>query len=160
MNKNDCYYPIKGTNDCGDNSDEQHCWSRMPRRLMTAAVIGVTVCMTLFIIVLACSCKLFHLRIIERRTSFYLLNSRLHFERRQQIHRSLSPIESNDIRRMAPPSYNQTVGLIDETDEQLTIVMENVRSTHLSEIMTSAPIDARFARYVHRTMSNNDSKYE
>ena len=32
-----------GTDDCGDHSDEVNCPSRVPRRIVTAAVIGATI---------------------------------------------------------------------------------------------------------------------
>ena len=109
----------------------------MPRRIVTAAVIGATVCSTLFIIALGCTCKLFHLRSAERRAASRLLNPQRYIEeRRQQMQREQqrranrhhrhststpsteSPsVVSSETRRIAPPSYNQTMGLIDENEE-------------------------------------------
>ncbi|CAF4080046.1 unnamed protein product [Adineta steineri] len=159
-----------GTDDCGDHSDEMNCPSRVPRRIVTAAVIGATVCSTLFIIALGCTCKLFHLRSAERRATSRLLNPQRYIERRrQQIQReqqrrlnrqnrhrvstttaaaaaeaSITPdnssVISNETRRIAPPSYNQTMGLMDENEERQAALAEHLRLAGLSNYITLPPI--------------------
>ena len=149
-----------GTDDCGDHSDEMNCPSRMPRRIVTAAVIGATVCSTLFIIALGCTCKLFHLRSAERRAASRLLNpQRFIEERRQQMQReqqrrtnrhhrhstSTPPTEnlstiSNETRRIAPPSYNQTMGLIDENEERQAALTEHLRLAGLANYIALPPL--------------------
>lgn len=132
----------------------------MPRRIVTAAVIGATVCSTLFIIALGCTCKLFHLRSAERRAASRLLNPQRYIEeRRQQIQRdqqrrtnrhqrhsnptpsteNLSTI-SNETRRIAPPSYNQTMGLIDENEERQAALAEHLRLAGLANYIALPPL--------------------
>ncbi|UJR37610.1 hypothetical protein I4U23_030307 [Adineta vaga] len=151
-----------GTDDCGDHSDETNCPSRVPRRIVTAAVIGATVCSTLFIIALGCTCKLFHLRTSERRATSRLLNPQRYIEqRRQQIQReqqrrsnrhnrhlnseTTSTIEnsleiSNESRRIAPPSYNQTMGLMDENEERQAALAEHLRLAGLANYIALPPL--------------------
>lgn len=147
-----------GTDDCGDRSDEINCPSRVPRRIVTAAVIGATVCSTLFIIALGCTCKLFHLRTAERRAASRLLNPQRYIEeRRQQIQReqqrqlnrqqtavaAVPSVEfstiSNEARRIAPPSYNQTMGLMDENEERQAALAEHLRLAGLANYVTLPP---------------------
>ncbi len=158
---------LLGTDDCGDHSDEMNCPSRVPRRIVTAAVIGATVCSTLFIIALGCTCKLFHLRSAERRAASRLLNPQRYIEqRREQIQREqqrrwnrrnrhhtstttptppplLPPdnlsIISNEARRIAPPSYNQTMGLMDENEERHAALAEHLRLAGLANYITVPP---------------------
>ena len=123
-------------------------------------MIGATVCSTLFIIALGCTCKLFHLRSAERRAASRLLNPQRYIEqRRQQIQReqqrrlnrqnrhrtstatppdSLSVI-SNETRRIAPPSYNQTMGLMDENEERHAALAEHLRLAGLANYITLPP---------------------
>lgn len=149
-----------GTDDCGDHSDEMNCPSRMPRRIVTAAVIGATVCSTLFIIALGCTCKLFHLRSAERRAASRLLNPQRYIEeRRQQMQREQqrranrhhrhststpstdSPsVVSSEARRIAPPSYNQTMGLIDENEERQAALTEHLRLAGLANYIALPPL--------------------
>jgi len=148
-----------GTDDCGDHSDEINCPSRVPRRIVTAAVIGATVCSTLFIIALGCTCKLFHLRSAERRAASRLLNPQRYIEqRRQQIQREQQrrlnrqnrqhtsttsdnvSVISNETRRIAPPSYNQTMGLMDENEERQAALAEHLRLAGLANYITLPPI--------------------
>ena len=146
---------IVGTDDCGDHSDEINCPSRVPRRIVTAAVIGATVCSTLFIIALGCTCKLFHLRTAERRAASRLLNPQRYIEqRRQQLQQeqqrrvtrqnrregstTIDPAcaVSGDSRRIAPPSYNQTMGLMDENEERHAALAEHLRLAGLANYIT------------------------
>ncbi|CAF3731038.1 unnamed protein product [Rotaria sordida] len=140
-----------GTDDCGDHSDEIKCPVRIPRRIVTAAVIGATVCSTLFIIALGCTCKLFHLRTAERRATSRLLNPQRFIEqRRQEIQReqerrlnrqnistsTTTTDISNETRRIAPPSYNQTMGLMDENEERQAALAEHLRLAGLANYIT------------------------
>lgn len=53
--------------DCGDGSDEESCPVVVPTRVITAAVIGSLICGLLLVIALGCTCKLYSLRMFERR---------------------------------------------------------------------------------------------
>ncbi|KAF5915220.1 hypothetical protein HPG69_011683 [Diceros bicornis minor] len=53
--------------DCGDGSDEENCPVIVPTRVITAAVIGSLICGLLLVIALGCTCKLYSLRMFERR---------------------------------------------------------------------------------------------
>lgn len=53
--------------DCGDGSDEDSCPLVVPTRVITAAVIGSLICGLLLVIALGCTCKLYSLRMFERR---------------------------------------------------------------------------------------------
>lgn len=53
--------------DCGDGSDEESCPVIVPTRVITAAVIGSLICGLLLVIALGCTCKLYSLRMFERR---------------------------------------------------------------------------------------------
>ncbi|CAF0820717.1 unnamed protein product [Adineta ricciae] len=151
-----------GTDDCGDNSDETNCPSRIPRRVVTAAVIGATICSTLFIIALACTCKLFHLRSAERRASYRLLNPQRYIEqRREELQRQTSThhsanddssLSADESRRLAPPSYNQTMGFSDDNEERQAFLAEHLRMAGLANfIPTPATISSsRSSRYRSR----------
>ena len=152
-------FAILGTDDCGDHSDEINCPSRVPRRIVTAAVIGATVCSTLFIIALGCTCKLFHLRTAERRAASRLLNPQRYIEqRRQQLQHeqqrrltrqnrreastTIDPTcaaMASESRRIAPPSYNQTMGLMDENEERHAALAEHLRLAGLANYITLPP---------------------
>ena len=54
--------------DCGDGSDEENCPVIVPTRVITAAVIGSLICGLLLVIALGCTCKLYSLRMFERRS--------------------------------------------------------------------------------------------
>ncbi|UJR08609.1 hypothetical protein I4U23_012868 [Adineta vaga] len=151
-----------GTDDCGDNSDETNCPSRIPRRVVTAAVIGATICSTLFIIALACTCKLFHLRSAEQRASYRLLNPQRYIEqRREELQRHSSrhqsssddlPLITDEPRRVAPPSYNQTMGFSDDNEERQAFLAEHLRMAGLANFIPSsiANSSARTSRYRNR----------
>ena len=130
-----------GTDDCGDNSDEVHCPSHIPRRVITAIIIGATICCTLFLIVLGCTCKLFHLRTTGQRTSRRLLISR---EQRN----------SDDSQRVAPPSYSQTMGFTDNNDERHAILAEQLRLAGLANF-----IPLRTRGHHHRRIQHQGKKW-
>ncbi len=137
-----------GADDCGDNSDEINCPTRIPRRIMAAAVIGATTCCTLFIIALGCTCKLFHLRSAERRASSRLLNPQRYIEqrreerqRRSSNHQQTSTTDENSsdqTRRIAPPSYNQTMGFSDDNEERQAFLAEHLRLAGLANFIPSS----------------------
>ncbi|KAF3833403.1 hypothetical protein F7725_024607 [Dissostichus mawsoni] len=103
--------------DCGDGSDEESCPVIVPTRVITAAVIGSLICGLLLVIALGCTCKLYSLRMFERR------------------------VEAELLRREAPPSYGQLIaqGLIPPVEDfpvcsgnQVLISAYDVRLTVLS----------------------------
>ncbi|KAK9403099.1 low-density lipoprotein receptor-related protein 12 [Crotalus adamanteus] len=105
--------------DCGDGSDEENCPVIVPTRVITAAVIGSLICGLLLVIALGCTCKLYSLRMFERRS----------FETQ------LSRVEAELLRREAPPSYGQLIaqGLIPPVEDfpvcspNQASVLENLR---------------------------------
>ncbi|CAF1166852.1 unnamed protein product [Rotaria magnacalcarata] len=164
-----------GTDDCGDFSDEVNCPSRLPRRIVTAAVIGATVCATLFIIALGCTCKLFHLRTAERCATSRLLNPQRYIEQRRQeiqreqerrLHRhsrlqtSIASTDNaallaNEARRIAPPSYNQTMGLVDENEERQAALAEHLRLAGLANYITLPPVHSSSSSRTSRSISRH-----
>ncbi|CAF0779887.1 unnamed protein product [Adineta steineri] len=150
------FFRYLGTDDCGDNSDEKNCPARIPRRIMTAAVIGATICSTLFIIALGCTCKLFHLRSAERRASYRLLNPQRYIEqRREELQRSSNDdttIIANETRRIAPPSYNQTMGFSDDNEERQAFLAEHLRLAGLANFIPvpSISLNSRTSRHRNR----------
>ncbi|XP_051926079.1 low-density lipoprotein receptor-related protein 12 [Hippocampus zosterae] len=105
--------------DCGDGSDEENCPVVIPTRVITAAMIGSLVCGLLLVIALGCTCKLYSLRMMERRS----------------LEAQLSRVEAELLRRAAPPSYGELIaqGLIPPVDDFPTnsggqaSVLENLR---------------------------------
>ena len=87
----------------------------MPRRLITASVIGGTLCSTLFVLVLGFACKLFHLHSSQRHNPRHL------FE--------------HAARHAAPPSYNRTIGVIDPNEERYVPLIENLRQAGLADLI-------------------------
>ncbi|XP_061086687.1 low-density lipoprotein receptor-related protein 12-like [Conger conger] len=112
--------------DCGDGSDEESCPVVVPTRVITAAVIGSLVCGLLLVIALGCTCKLYSLRMFERRS----------FETQ------LSRVEAELLRREAPPSYGQLIaqGLIPPVEDfpacsaNQASVLENLRIAVRSQL--------------------------
>ncbi|KTG43592.1 hypothetical protein cypCar_00029814 [Cyprinus carpio] len=56
-----------GQEDCLDGSDERDCLASVPRKVITAALIGSLVCGLLLVIALGCAFKLYSLRTREYR---------------------------------------------------------------------------------------------
>lgn len=56
-----------GQDDCLDGSDERDCLAAVPRKVITAALIGSLVCSLLLVIALGCALKLHSLRSREYR---------------------------------------------------------------------------------------------
>ncbi|XP_043921627.1 low-density lipoprotein receptor-related protein 12 [Protopterus annectens] len=112
--------------DCGDGSDEENCPVVVPTRVITAAVIGSLICGLLLVIALGCTCKLYSLRMFERRS----------FETQ------LSRVEAELLRREAPPSYGQLIaqGLIPPVEDfpvcsaNQASVLENLRLAVRSQL--------------------------
>ncbi|CAF0965339.1 unnamed protein product [Rotaria sordida] len=166
-----------GTNDCGDNSDEINCPFRISRRIMTAAVIGGTICLTLFIIALGCTCKLLHLRLIERQTSLNLLNPQQYIQHRREQFQQQSTNNNNDnnnnnnlssssstitdnTRRLAPPSYNQTMGYSNDDEERHALLTEYLRLAGLDNfIPLSFSRSSRHRNRRHRRHHRRHHRY-
>ncbi|XP_061445343.1 low-density lipoprotein receptor-related protein 10 [Rhineura floridana] len=81
-----------GQADCIDASDEADCTYALPRKVVTAAVIGSLVCGLLLVIALGCTCRLYALRSHE----FGILSP-------------MSRMEAQLVQRQAPPSYGQLI---------------------------------------------------
>ncbi|OCT84581.1 low-density lipoprotein receptor-related protein 3 isoform X1 [Xenopus laevis] len=92
-----------GQEDCQDGSDEQNCLVIVPRKVITAALIGSLVCGLLLVIALGCAFKLYSLRSREYRA----------FETQ------MTRLEADFVRREAPPSYGQLIaqGLIPPVED-------------------------------------------
>ncbi|XP_003474549.2 low-density lipoprotein receptor-related protein 10 [Cavia porcellus] len=81
-----------GQPDCADGSDEWECSYALPRKVITAAVIGSLVCGLLLVIALGCTCKLYAIRTQE-----------------YSIFAPLSRMEAEIVQQQAPPSYGQLI---------------------------------------------------
>ncbi|KAB0389380.1 hypothetical protein E2I00_007080, partial [Balaenoptera physalus] len=81
-----------GQPDCADGSDEWDCSYALPRKVITAAVIGSLVCGLLLVIALGCTCKLYAIRTQE-----------------YSIFAPLSRTEAEIVQQQAPPSYGQLI---------------------------------------------------
>ncbi|XP_041664764.1 low-density lipoprotein receptor-related protein 3 [Cheilinus undulatus] len=92
-----------GQEDCLDGSDERDCMAAVPRKVITAALIGSLVCSLLLVIALGCALKLHSLRNREYRA----------FETQ------MTRMEAEFVQREAPPSYGQLIaqGLIPPVED-------------------------------------------
>uniref|UniRef100_A0A8K9XT84 Low density lipoprotein receptor-related protein 3 n=1 Tax=Oncorhynchus mykiss TaxID=8022 RepID=A0A8K9XT84_ONCMY len=92
-----------GQEDCLDGSDERDCLGAVPRKVITAALIGSLVCGLLLVIALGCAFKLYSLRTREYRA----------FETQ------MTRLEAEFVQREAPPSYGQLIaqGLIPPVED-------------------------------------------
>ncbi|XP_055990400.1 low-density lipoprotein receptor-related protein 10 isoform X2 [Sorex fumeus] len=81
-----------GQPDCADGSDEWDCSYALPRKVITAAIIGSLVCSLLLVIALGCTCKLYAIRTQE-----------------YSIFAPLSRMEAEMVQQQAPPSYGQLI---------------------------------------------------
>ncbi|XP_017281395.1 low-density lipoprotein receptor-related protein 3 isoform X2 [Kryptolebias marmoratus] len=92
-----------GQEDCLDGSDERDCLATVPRKVITAALIGSLVCSLLLVIALGCALKLHSLRSREYRA----------FETQ------MTRMEAEFVQREAPPSYGQLIaqGLIPPVED-------------------------------------------
>nr|XP_015809424.2 low-density lipoprotein receptor-related protein 3 isoform X1 [Nothobranchius furzeri] len=92
-----------GQEDCLDGSDERNCLAPVPRKVITAALIGSLVCSLLLVIALGCALKLHSLRNREYRS----------FETQ------MTRMEADFVQREAPPSYGQLIaqGLIPPVED-------------------------------------------
>ncbi|XP_069758036.1 low-density lipoprotein receptor-related protein 3 [Narcine bancroftii] len=92
-----------GQEDCPDGSDEHQCLVAVPRKVITAALIGSLVCGLLLVIALGCAFKLYSLRSREYRA----------------FDTPMTRLEADFVQREAPPSYGQLIaqGLIPPVDD-------------------------------------------
>nr|XP_018916532.1 PREDICTED: low-density lipoprotein receptor-related protein 2-like [Bemisia tabaci] len=94
-----------GIDDCGDESDETTCFRNT---LIAAAVMGVLLCGLLLIIAVACTCRLYSLRLSHAR--FHVSP---HLTSRLRLNQSgtLPPlIDDEFFHREPPPAYSVAIG--------------------------------------------------
>jgi hypothetical protein len=117
--------------------------------------------LTLFIIALGCTCKLFHLRSAERSASTRLLNPQRYItQRREELqqhssnHQQTSTTDENSsdpTRRIAPPSYNQTMGVSDDNEERQALLAEHLRLAGLANFIPLPSIQSSSRSTRHRS---------
>ncbi|TTK32046.1 Low-density lipoprotein receptor-related protein 3 [Bagarius yarrelli] len=114
-----------GQEDCVDGSDERECQAAVPRKVITAALIGSMACGLLLVIALGCAFKLYSLRTREYRS----------FETQ------MTQLEAEFVQREAPPSYGQLIaqGLIPPASvlHSLRSAMRRQMRRHSSRRMAS-----------------------
>ncbi|KAG5263877.1 hypothetical protein AALO_G00269620 [Alosa alosa] len=112
-----------GQDDCSDGSDERECLTSVPRKVITAAIIGSLVCSLLLVIALGCAFKLYTLRNREYRA----------FETQ------MTRMEAEFVQREAPPSYGQLIaqGLIPPVDD---FPVYNPNQIHLTHLTLPSPL--------------------
>uniref|UniRef100_UPI00398EAF3E low-density lipoprotein receptor-related protein 3-like isoform X1 n=3 Tax=Pristiophorus japonicus TaxID=55135 RepID=UPI00398EAF3E len=139
-----------GQEDCQDGSDEHHCLVVVPRKVITAALIGSLICGLLLVIALGCAFKLYSLRTREYRA----------------FDTPMTRLEADFVQREAPPSYGQLIaqGLIPPVDDfpvynpAQASVLQNIRTAmrrqirrHSTRRMTSRGRLSRiWNRFFHR----------
>ncbi|XP_015261774.1 PREDICTED: low-density lipoprotein receptor-related protein 10, partial [Gekko japonicus] len=132
-----------GQADCTDGSDEADCSYVLPRKVVTAAVIGSLVCGLLLVIALGCTCRLYALRSHEFG-----------------VVAPMSRMEAQMVQRQAPPSYGQLIarGVIPPVDGFPTehpsqnSVLGNLRSLlHLLRRDPAAATAPNGGRHPHRS---------
>ncbi|MBN3285580.1 LRP3 protein, partial [Polyodon spathula] len=109
-----------------DGSDEHNCLVAVPRKVITAALIGSLICGLLLVIALGCAFKLYSLRTREYRA----------FETQ------MTRLEAEFVRREAPPSYGQLIaqGLIPPVEDfpvynpSQASVLQNIRTAMRRQI--------------------------
>ncbi|XP_048373458.1 low-density lipoprotein receptor-related protein 10 isoform X2 [Sphaerodactylus townsendi] len=132
-----------GQADCTDASDEADCSYVLPRKVVTAAVIGSLVCGLLLVIALGCTCRLYALRSHDFGAVA-----------------PMSRMEAQMVRRQAPPSYGQLIarGVIPPVDGFPTehpsqnSVLGNLRSLlHLLRRDPATTTATNGGRHPHRS---------
>ena len=115
-------------------------------------MIGAMICSTLFLIALGCSCKLFHLRTAEQRASARLSDPQQYIERQS----------SDDSQRVAPPTYNQTMGFSNENDDRHAILAEQLRLAGLTNFipLRTRHRTRRHRRHRHRRNNHHEGKHK
>ncbi|XP_067905117.1 low-density lipoprotein receptor-related protein 3 isoform X2 [Heterodontus francisci] len=119
-----------GQEDCQDGSDEQNCLVVVPRKVITAALIGSLICGLLLVIALGCAFKLYTLRTREYRA----------------FDTPMTRLEADFVQREAPPSYGQLIaqGLIPPVDDfpvynpAQASVLQNIRTAMRRQIRRHA----------------------
>ncbi|XP_028665894.2 LOW QUALITY PROTEIN: low-density lipoprotein receptor-related protein 3 [Erpetoichthys calabaricus] len=134
-----------GQEDCPDGSDEQNCLAVVPRKVITAALIGSLICGLLLVIALGCAFKLYSLRTREYRA----------FETQ------MTRLEAEFVRREAPPSYGQLIaqGLIPPVEDfpvynsPQASVLQNIRTAMRRQIRRHTSRRASSRRHLGRLWS-------